>query len=141
MNDLSLTVTRRINQPAAKIFEAWLDPKMMAQYMVPNEDFTVPQAEIDAKVGGRFSFIVKKDKDNPHAGTYLAIDRYTKIEFTWESPFSADGSIVTILFTPTDGGATEVELTHVKFLSEQSRDGHQNVWGIILETLDRLVSE
>jgi uncharacterized protein YndB with AHSA1/START domain len=140
MNDLSLTVTRRINQPAAKIFEAWLDPKMMAQYMVPNEDFTVPHAEIDAKVGGRFSFMVKKDKENPHAGTYLAIDRYTKIAFTWESPFSADGSIVTIVFSPVDGGATDVELTHVKFLSEQSRDGHKNVWGIILETLDRLVS-
>ncbi len=140
MNDLSLTVTRRINQPAAKIFNAWLDPKMMVKYMVPSDEFTVPHVEIDAKVGGRFSFIVKKDKENPHAGTYLAIDRYTKIAFTWESPFSAEGSTVTLLFKPVEGGATDVELTHVKFLSEQSRDGHKNVWEIILATLDTLVS-
>ena len=140
MSDLSLTVTRRINQPAAKIFEAWLDPKMMAQYMVPSDEFKVPHAEIDAKVGGRFSFIVKKDKENPHAGTFLAIDRYTKIAFTWESPFAAEGSIVTMTFTPVGEAATDVELTHVKFLSEGSRDGHKTVWTTILATLDRLVN-
>lgn len=140
MSDLSLTVTRRINQPAARIFDAWLNPDMMAKYMVPSDEFTVPHAEIDAKVGGRFSFIVKKDKENPHAGTYLAIDRYTKIAFTWESPFSADGSTVTLTFTPAGESATDVELTHVKFLSEGSRDGHKNVWTTILATLDQLVS-
>ena len=139
MNDMSVTVTRRINQPATKIFDAWLDPKMMAKYMVPSDEFTVPHAEIDARVGGRFSFIVKKDKENSHAGTYLAIDRYSKIAFTWESPFSAEGSMVTLTFTPVEGGATEVELTHVKFLSEGSRDGHAKVWTTILATLEQLV--
>ena len=140
MSELSLTVKRRINQPAAKIFEAWLDPKMMAKYMVPSDEFTVPHTEIDAKVGGRFSFVVKKDKENPHAGTYLAIDRYNRIAFTWESPFCAEGSIVTLTFVPVGVNATDVELTHIKFLSEQSRDGHNNVWGIILATLDTLLS-
>ena len=140
MSDLSLTVTRRINQPAKKIFDAWLNPKMMARYMVPDDSFTVPHAEIDAKVGGRFSFVVKKDNETPHAGTYLAIDRYTKSAFTWESPFAADGSVVTLMFTPAGEGATDVELTHVKFVSEQSRDGHKRVWGQIIATLDQLVS-
>ena len=140
MSDLSLTVTRRINQPAKKIFDAWLNPKMMAKYMVPSDEFTVPHAEIDAKVGGRFAFVVKKDNETPHAGTYLAIDPHTKIAFTWESPFAADGSVVTLMFTPAGEGATDVELTHVKFVSEQSRDGHKRVWGQIIATLDQLVS-
>lgn len=140
MTDLSLTVTRRINAPAKKIFDAWLDPKMMAKYMVPDDKFTVPHAEIDAKVGGRFSFIVKGEKENPHAGTYQIIDRYSKIAFTWESPFSAEGSHVTLTFTPAENGGTDVELTHVKFLSEASRDGHLRVWGIILGTLGEMVS-
>ncbi len=140
MTDLSLTVNRRISQPAAKIFDAWLNPKMMAKYMVPDDSFTVPHAEVDAKVGGRFSFIVKRDNETPHAGTYLTIDRYTKIAFTWESPFAAKGSHVTLTFTPVDDGVTDVELTHVKFVSEQSRDGHKRVWTSILATLDELVS-
>jgi uncharacterized protein YndB with AHSA1/START domain/DNA-binding transcriptional ArsR family regulator len=140
MTDLSLTVTRRINAPAQKIFEAWLNPEMMAKYMVPDAGFSVPKAEIDAKVGGRFSFIVKKDKETPHAGTYQVIERHTKIAFTWESPFSAEGSHVTLTFTPAGDAATDVELTHVKFLSEQSRDGHKRVWTAILGTLDGLVS-
>lgn len=140
MTDLTLTVKRRINAPAKKIFDAWLDPKMMAKYMVPDASFSVPNAEIDPKVGGRFSFIVKKDNETPHAGTYQVIDRYTKIAFTWESPFVPDGSHVTITFTPADNGATDVELTHVKFSSEQSRDGHLRVWGVILDTVGALVS-
>ncbi len=140
MTELSLTVTRRINQPAKKIFDAWLNPEMMAKYMVPDDGFTVPRAEIDAKVGGRFMFIVKKDKETPHAGTYLAIDRHSKIAFTWESPFAADGSVVTLLFTPAGEAATDVELTQVKFTSESSRDGHKKVWTSILATLDGLVS-
>ena len=138
-NDLSLTVNRRINQPARKIFEAWLNPEMMAKYMIPDDGFTVPHCEIDARVGGRFSFIVRRDKDNPHAGTYLVIDRYSRIEFTWESPFAAQGSVVTLTFTPVEDGVTDVELTHVKFLSEQSRDGHKRVWGQILATVETLV--
>jgi uncharacterized protein YndB with AHSA1/START domain/DNA-binding transcriptional ArsR family regulator len=141
MTDLSLTVSRRIDAPAKKIFEAWLNPQMMAKYMIPDDSFTVPKTEIDAKVGGRFMFIVKSsDKENPHAGTYQIIDQYTKIVFTWESPFSAEGSFVIINFTPVEGGATDVELTHVKFVSEQSRDGHKRVWTTILATLDNLVS-
>ena len=139
MTDLSLTVNRRINAPAKKIFDAWLNPQMMAKYMIPDDSFSVPQAEIDATVGGRFMFIVKKENETPHAGTYQIIDRYSKIAFTWESPFVPEGSHVTLIFTPVEGGATDVELTHVKFLSEASRDGHMRVWGIILGTLETLV--
>lgn len=41
---------------------------------------------------------------------------------------------------PSEAGATDVELVHVKFLSEQSCEGHKRVWTIILATLDDLVS-
>lgn len=139
MQDLTMTVSRRINAPAEKIFNAWLNPEMMARYMIPDAGFSVPQAQIDARVGGQFSFVVKKEKETPHTGTYTTLDRYTKIAFTWVSPFAAEGSHVTLLFTPAGDGATDVELTQVKFLSEDSREGHRKVWAKILGTLDTLV--
>lgn len=136
MTDLSLTVTRRINQPAEKLFKAWLDPKMLTRFMTPGESMSVSLAETDPKVGGQFKVImVDGEKDIPHSGTYRAIDPYTRIMFTWESPHSIDGSMVTLNFTPIDTGATDVELVQVKFASEQSRDGHRSGWTAIIDKL------
>jgi uncharacterized protein YndB with AHSA1/START domain/DNA-binding transcriptional ArsR family regulator len=140
MTDLSLTVTRRINAPAQKVFNAWLDPKMLTQFMLPGEAMSVPRAEVDAKVGGRFDIVMATpEKEIPHSGTYQAIDRHSRIVFSWESPHSADGSTVTLNFTPVGSGATDVELVQVKFANEQSRDGHTSGWTAILAKLGEVL--
>jgi uncharacterized protein YndB with AHSA1/START domain len=109
--------------------------------MTPGEGMSVPRAETDAKIGGRFTIImVDGEKEIPHAGTYKVIDPYSRIMFTWESPHSADGSIVTLNFTPVGTGATDVELVQVKFSNEQSRDGHTKDWTAILASLDRVLA-
>ena len=56
-----------------------------------------------------------------------------------ESPFSVDGSTVTLTFAPVTGG-THVKLTHVKFVDEQSRDNHQGGWTNILAALDNALT-
>ena len=35
MTDLSLEITRYIPHPPERVFDAWLDPKMLATFMVP----------------------------------------------------------------------------------------------------------
>ena len=101
MTELSLTVNRRINAPAQKVFDAWLDPKMLARFMIPGEGGSVPKAETDAKVGGRFHIVMMSGGEEiPHSGTYKSIDPHKQIVFSWESPFSADGSMVTLNFKP-----------------------------------------
>jgi uncharacterized protein YndB with AHSA1/START domain len=93
MTELSLTLNRRINAPAQKVFDAWLDPKMLARFMVTCEGGSVPKAETEARVGGRFHIVMKPGGEEiPHEGTYKTIDPHRQIIFTWESPFSADGS-------------------------------------------------
>jgi uncharacterized protein YndB with AHSA1/START domain/DNA-binding transcriptional ArsR family regulator len=141
MTDLTLTVNRRINAPTEKVFNAWLDPKMLAKFMLPGEGMSVPRAETDAKTGGRFT-IIMADSENeiPHAGTYRVINPHSRIEFTWESPHSANGSLVTLNFTPIGSDVTDVELVQVKFASEQSRDGHTKGWTAILTKLGEVIS-
>jgi uncharacterized protein YndB with AHSA1/START domain len=56
---------------------------------------------------------------------------YSRITFSWETPWSAPDSEVDIQLTPVEGG-TEVVLIHVKFRSEDSRDGHLKGWTRIL---------
>ena len=135
MTDLSLTVSRNIAAPAARVFDAWLDPVMLARFMRPMPGMEAPKVANDPKEGGQFEIIMHTPSgDIPHTGTYKEISPHSRIIFTWDSPFTAEGSTVTLDFAEANG-ATDVTLTHVTFPSEESRDNHQNGWTQILETL------
>lgn len=136
MTDLTLTTERTIKAPQQAVFDAWLNPELLAQFMRPRADMTVPVCKSDAVQGGNFEILMRVgDNDIPHSGTYKKIDPHKQIVFTWETSFSADDSTVTLDFAPADGG-THVTLTHVRFPSEESRDNHMAGWSAILSTLD-----
>ena len=140
MSELSLTTTRQINAPVEKVFNAWLSPETLKKFMLPGgAGASVPSASVDPKVGGRFTIVMADgEKDIPHAGTYLTIDPHSRIVFTWESPFSAEGSTVSLDLRAIDPSKTELTLTHVAFNSESSRDGHKKGWDAILEALGQV---
>jgi uncharacterized protein YndB with AHSA1/START domain len=136
MNDLNLTVERTINATPADVFNAWLNPEMLRQFMMPAAGMSVPEASNDPKEGGRFEIVMLAgDNKIPHGGTYKEISPHDRIVFTWESPFSVDDSTVTLTFAPVDQG-THVTLNHVRFSDAETRDNHQGGWIGILETLD-----
>lgn len=135
MTDLTLTIERVISAAPSRVFEAWLDPKMLARFMSPGPDMTVPHAETDPQIGGRFDIVMKAgDKEIPHWGIYREIDRHSRLVFTWESPYSVEGSTVTLDFAP-QGDGTRVTLTHVTFRDEEARDNHRGGWAAILDKL------
>jgi uncharacterized protein YndB with AHSA1/START domain/DNA-binding transcriptional ArsR family regulator len=141
MTELTVNVVKTIDVPIEKVFDAWLDAQMLAKFMLPALGMPEPQTKTDAKEGGRFTIIMQVGDDKlPHTGEYLEIVRPDRLVFTWESPFSADNSIVTLNFIAVEGNKTSVELTHVKFLDEQSRANHEGGWGNILEKLDEVIS-
>ena len=47
-----LEVTRVINAPREKVWQAWTDPELFKKWWGP-KGFTAPVAEIDARVGGK----------------------------------------------------------------------------------------
>ncbi len=133
--DLALNVSRTINASPEALFNAWLDPATLARFMRPMADMPAPKVSNDPRVGGRFDILMTAgDKDIPHSGTYTEIVPHRHLAFTWQSPFSVEGSTVTLDFKPVPGG-TQVDLTHVKFPSEESRTNHESGWSLILATL------
>jgi uncharacterized protein YndB with AHSA1/START domain len=132
----AITVKRRIAAPAQRIFDAWLDPASLAEWMRPcSAADKRSDVKVDARVGGAFE-IVMHVPSGPvrHTGVYQAIDAPRRLVFTWNSPHAGQNdSLVTVEFRP-DGKATEVVITH-EHLPESALKGHTGGWTEILESL------
>ncbi|MGD9645504.1 MAG: SRPBCC domain-containing protein [Pirellulales bacterium] len=108
-------VSRRIEAPAERVFDAWLDPRLLSQWMF-GPRLRVEQVlrlDVDARVGGKFSFLVRREGGEvDHVGTYRELDRPRRLAFTWGvAGESTDESVVTIDIVPLEQGC-ELNLTH-----------------------------
>ncbi len=139
MSELTVNVSKVINAPIEAAFDAWLNPATLSKFMLPRSDMPNPEVTIDAVEGGEFSIMMKVgDNTIPHHGHYVRIERPETLVFTWISPFSAEGSEVSLEFTAINTSSTRIELTHRRFLDEESRDNHLGGWSNILSTLNKL---
>lgn len=141
MTELTVNTSKLINAPMEAVFEAWMDPELLSKFMIPGEGMSVSKAEADARQGGRFTIVMAAgDQEIPHGGTYLEVVPHSRLVFTWESPFSVEGSTVTLSLTPAENGATQLQLVHEKFADQQSRDNHDGGWQGILNKLAEVVA-
>ena len=82
MNDLVLSVNKSVNAPIEKVFDAWLDAKMLAKFILPMPGMPEPDVENNPKQGGKFTIIMRVgDNAIPHTGEYLEINRPKQIGF------------------------------------------------------------
>jgi DNA-binding transcriptional ArsR family regulator len=95
MSELELTVSRKIAASREKVFKAWLSPATLAKFMRTAADgIEASKVETDPVKGGRFTIVmVTPEREIPHTGTYLEINPYSRLSFTWESPHSLDDSV------------------------------------------------
>jgi uncharacterized protein YndB with AHSA1/START domain len=131
----SVRLDRVLDAPPEEVFDAWLDAEVLAQFMCP---FNVRRADVtvDARVGGAFSIcMVTPDGEVAHTGEYVALERPTKLVFTWRSEHTDDlETLVTVRLTP-DGGRTRLVLTHERLPDDEARNGHEKGWGSIVALL------
>ena len=142
MNELTVNLSKTINAPIEKAFDAWLDPVKLSQFILPMPGMPAPETETDAREGGRFTIIMQVGDDKiPHTGQYLELDRPHKLVFSWESPYSSENSTVTLKFSSLDAQTTNIELSHIRFLHEEARSDHEGGWGNILDMLNEILKE
>src|SRR4051812_1250982 len=71
------------------VWQAWTDPEMLKQWWGPN-DVTIPECEVDLKVGGRFYIVMEAGEAmGPYKGTlwpmqaeFSVVDPNSKIAYT-----------------------------------------------------------
>src|SRR5262245_9577433 len=113
--NVKVSVTRHFDASPERVFDAWLDPEMIGKWMfgVALREEEVLSIVSDARVGGSFSFLVRRQgQEIDHIGKYREIDRPRRLVFTWGiAGESEDESFVTIEIVP-QGRGVELTLTH-----------------------------
>lgn len=67
MTDLTVNITKTINASIEKVFDAWLNPKMLSQFILPMPGMPEPETENDPQEGGNFTIIMQVGDDKiPH---------------------------------------------------------------------------
>ncbi len=81
----AVVVRRTIAASAEDLFDAWLDPEAMVQWMRPNK-VRRTQVRVEPCVGGSYEILMLIDSGNvTHSGVYRVIDRPRRLVFTWIS--------------------------------------------------------
>ncbi|HXK33551.1 MAG TPA: SRPBCC family protein [Dehalococcoidia bacterium] len=141
-----VTVTHRFEANAEDVFDAWTDPDIVSKWMLaaPVQDEDVVRISVDARAGGRFSFVVRREGlELDHQGQYLEIDRPRRLVFTWgvnEDP--GETSVVTVEIAPSLDGGCELTLTHEMIdkwadYAERTRQGWGHIIAAIAQTIER----
>jgi len=107
-------VTRHIEAAPERIFDAWLDPDLLGQWMFgPNvREEEILHFNVNPMVGGSYSFLVRRGHaESDHIGEYLEIDRPRRLVFTWgvRQDEGTEFSRIIVEVTPSEGG-TELRI-------------------------------
>jgi uncharacterized protein YndB with AHSA1/START domain len=135
----SLTLKRRLNAPAEKVYAAWTDPEKIVKWFGPDAG-PVTKAEIDLRVGGSYNigFHTQDGEYHQVGGVYREVVPNEKLVFTWAwHTMKERESLVTITVKP-DGAGSMLTLLHEKFADEAARDGHKRGWSGSLDKLEKL---
>ena len=143
-----LLLSRLINAPREKVYQAWTNPEILKRWFVPRP-WTVSHAETDVRPGGA-SLIVMRDPDGnefPNRGVYLEVienkrlvftDAYTEAWVPSEKPF-----MTVILSFEEEEGKTRYT-AHLRHWTIEDRETHEKMgfelgWGTATEQLAELV--
>jgi uncharacterized protein YndB with AHSA1/START domain len=134
----SLTVKRRLNAPPAQVYAAWTDPKKLVRWFGPaNAKPGSVQADIDARIGGRFRInFSTADEYYEAGGVYREVVPNQRLVFSWAWHSTPEReSLVTISLKP-DGDGTLLTLHHEQFFDQAARDSHERGWIGMLDKLE-----
>jgi len=128
-----VVVRRRMPAPREIVFEAWVDPKGMQEWMCPG-DVVSAEAIVDVRVGGSFRIVMKrKDAEHVHLGTYQIVEPPAKLVFTWAGADNpGEMTLVTVEFFPY-GDESELVLTHERFPKVDLAKRYESGWGAIAD--------
>ncbi len=142
--DRTVTMKRRFEAPMALVFDALTKPEHIRLWF-PADDVPLHVCEIDPAVGGKYHYAwyAPGDKECSFRGTFLEVERPTRIVATWLFEGWPDDEAVETVTLTDDGGITTMtdilDFDAPENLGDhfQENDGAQASW----DKLDGLLAE
>ena len=129
-NSCKLSVRRRMPARREVVYEAWIDPHGIREWMCPGDTVSA-EAKLDVRVGGSYRIVMKgKDRDHVHTGTYQVVDPPSKLVFTWTQEDDEVPMLVTVEFLAR-GDESELVLTHERLPGADIMKRYERGWGQI----------
>jgi uncharacterized protein YndB with AHSA1/START domain len=149
-SDRELVLTRMVDAPREKLFQAWTEPELLKQWFAPTP-WTTPVAELDVRPGGANLIVMRSPdgQDYPNRGIYLEVVKNERLVLTdaytsgWEP---SEKPFMTLVLTLDDLGGGRTRYTaRVRHWSVADRETHEKMgfhegWGRCLDQLVALVS-
>jgi len=142
----SITLNRTVVAPAEKIFDRWLIPTFVGNWMfgshIGNEKVVDLQNEV--RPGGSYTFhITRNGKEYLHDGEYLKIDRPKRLSFTWREAAKKNAHKSKVsLSLETKEGKTKLRLSmQIDQCLELYADEIKQQWSERLKALSIQVSK
>jgi uncharacterized protein YndB with AHSA1/START domain len=139
VNRPSLTLKRRLNASPEKVYAAWTDPQKITRWFAPpSVKAGSEQADIDARIGGRFRISFSTDDEYYEVGgVYREVVPNQRLVFSWAWHSTPEReSLVTVTLKP-DGDGTLLTLHHEQLFDQAARDGHERGWTGMLDNLEK----
>lgn len=133
-------LVRRYSASPQRVFDAWVDPKLLCQWFGAGPQVSCDGCELDPRVGGHFRIAMSGEgRQFVIVGNYLEFDPPRRLVFTfsWELPADAvKNTRVSLDFRAVADGV-ELTLIHAGLPSEKSRQSHAGGWTGCLDRLGR----
>jgi uncharacterized protein YndB with AHSA1/START domain len=132
MGEFGFNIPRTYDAPAAKVFDAWVNPKSMKAWLAEGGELVA-----DPRVDGLFYIEMSPENGGvvPHYGRYLTVDSPLLLEFTWVSQYTYGKESVVKIELSESNGKTTLTLTHDGLPDEKQVGNHRGGWTYFLDTL------
>ena len=138
----SLSIVRKLDAAPAKVWRAITEPEMLKKWMAPSDDFKIPVAEAELRIGGRYHIIMNAPDGQVHdvSGVYREIVPNKKLAYTWAWKSTPERESIVTIELRAAGSGTELTLKHEQFADSEARDRHQQGWMGCLARLEKAVA-
>lgn len=137
-NGFSYTLTRTLNAPAARVWQAWTTPDQYAQWA-----HAAPgSVELDVRPGGAWkaTMVTPDGAEFPLTGTYVEVDEPTHLVLGMDVPGRPDPETMTMELTDQGPRNTVITLRQTCDTAD-ARDMAEQGSGMLLDGLEGFLAD
>jgi uncharacterized protein YndB with AHSA1/START domain len=135
--DPVVTVRRVLPAPPDVVYDEWLDPVGMAEWMCPRPARAV-KISLEPSVGGTLRIDIEDSGSSLYVtGRYVELDRPRRLRFTWSCSDWADPTVQSVVTVTLDRHGTDETMMTIEheLLPPERVDDHGTGWTAIAAQL------